>query len=247
MNIPKVVHESWHEYLQPLFDDLKMSMVLETVSKVKYYPEKKDVFRVFAMPMYAIRVVILGQDPYPSGEATGLAFGVRPDKNTPKSLMIIKDEVKRSIYPDKDMFPAPSFYPSRYPDVIHWKTLEHWWKQGVFLLNTALTVQAKTPNSHTLIWQWFMREVVDIIAKKQQAVWMLWGSKAQSYESYIVPGVVVDNANIDNIIAINAILKAPHPVAEVYNPDTPYKFTGCNHFAMCNKILENNHQDKILW
>lgn len=242
MIIPKVVHESWHEILQPLFDDIKMSKVLDTISKEKFYPDKKDVFRVFAMPIDKIKVIILGQDPYPNGEATGLAFGVKPDKNTPKSLIIIKNEISNTVYVDKEMFSQTG-----YPDIIYWKTLEYWWKQGVFLLNTALTVQAKIPNSHTLIWQWFTRQVVSAISKRHQSVWLLWGSKAHSYEGYIVPHVIVTDKNINDVITVNAILKSPHPVAESYDPNTPYKFTGCNHFNMCNKILENSNKTKIIW
>lgn len=242
MKIPKTIHESWHEHLQPLFDDIKMSMVLETVSKERYYPEKQDVFKVFGMPLDKIKVVVLGQDPYPNGEATGLAFGVRPDKNTPKSLIIIKDEITNSIYKEKEMFSQ-----TNYPDIIHWKTLEHWWKQGVFLLNTALTVEAKKANSHSLIWQWFTREVVSLIAKKRQSIWMLWGTKAQAYESYILPHVTISDASIPDLIPVNAVLKAPHPVAEAYDPTRTPRFTGCNHFVICNNILERNNQNKIVW
>jgi len=242
MIIPKTIHESWHEDLQPLFDDIKMSMVLDTVSKGYYYPKKEDVFKVFRMPMDRIKVVILGQDPYPNGEATGLAFGVRTDKNTPQSLIIIKKEIERTIYPEKEMFSQVN-----YPDIVNWKTLEHWWKQGVFLLNSALTVEDKKPNSHTLIWQWFTRQIVHIISTKQPSIWMLWGTKAQNYLSYIDHHVIINQDNIDVVIPNNGVLQAPHPVAEAYDPSRTPRFSGCNHFSMCNQILKHQDKGAIVW
>lgn len=246
MNIPKIVHESWHPYLQSLFDDLKMSMILDIVNKTKIYPEKKNVFKVFSMPIDEIRVVILGQDPYSHGEATGLAFGVDPHKNTPKSLMIIKNEITNTVYKGKNIF-SQNNSNSSYPDIVQWKTLEHWSKQGVFLLNSALTVQAGQPNSHMLIWQWFTREVISAISKKGKVVWLLWGTKAQSYLNYIDHHTIMSEDNIEVVTPNNGVLLAPHPAAESYNPDTPYKFTGCNHFELCNKILENNSQRAVKW
>lgn len=232
MKIPKTIHESWHENLQPLFDDIKMSMILDTISKCYYYPKKEDVFKVFKMPMHEIKVVILGQDPYPNGEATGLAFGVRTDKNTPMSLRIIRNEIERSIY---DCKPKEMFSQKDYPDNIYWKTLEHMWKQGVFLLNSALTVEEKKPSSHSNIWGWFTKEVVNIISKQQPSVWMLWGAKAQSYKAYI-----------DRRQGKNTILEAPHPAAEAYDPKREPKFTGCNHFNLCNVILNDQGKKTII-
>lgn len=251
MKIPKIIHESWHEYLQPLFDEPKMGMIIETINAAPFHPKKADVFRVFSMPIDQIKVVILGQDPYPNGEATGLAFGVRPDKNTPTSLKIIKNEVMNTLY-DKNhdtMFSTVS-----YPSLVEWKTLEHWHNQGVFLLNTALTVKDKSASSHLMIWQWFTRRVVDIISEKQPSVWLLWGVKAQGYKSYINELITIKN-NSDDAgmftqaleVSTNYVLEAPHPAAEAYDPDRTPRFTGCDHFSLCNKILKIKGQEPIKW
>ena len=244
MKIPKIIHESWHEYLQPLFDEPKMGMIIETINAAPFHPKKADVFRVFSMPIDQIKVVILGQDPYPNGEATGLAFGVRPDKNTPTSLKIIKNEVMNTLY-DKNhdtMFSTVS-----YPSLVEWKTLEHWHNQGVFLLNTALTVKDKSAGSHLMIWQWFTRRVIDIISKQCCPVWLLWGAKAQGYMSYIDHHIVMDEDKIDVVSPANGILIAAHPAAEAYDPDRTPRFTGCNHFSLCNKILKIKGQEPIKW
>ncbi len=162
MNLPKVIHESWTDVLTPLFEDIKMQMILDTISKDKYYPAKENVFKVFAIPMDKIKVVILGQDPYSKGEATGLAFGARSTGYMPASIKIIREEILRSITNlAKDMFYTAE-----------WQTLNHWWKQGVFLYNSALTVEAGFPDSHTDIWQWFTRVIINTISVKIKPVWI---------------------------------------------------------------------------
>lgn len=61
--IPPIIHSEWHPFLQPLFNDLKMSMIKNDIlPQTTFYPESKDIFRVFEMPLSAIRLVILGQD-----------------------------------------------------------------------------------------------------------------------------------------------------------------------------------------
>jgi uracil-DNA glycosylase len=222
MKIPDIIHESWHKHLQPLFDDVKMQKIKEDIlPKISFYPESKNIFRVFSMPLDDIKVVILGQDPYPNGEAIGLAFAVSGDSQVPASLRVIRREIEETIPP---------------PD--KWKTLEHWQEQGVFLLNTALTVQAKNAGSHLGIWQWFTREVIKIISKESSCIWMLWGAKAQSFKEYIDKALVWSNTSslASDFVECNIILEAPHPAAELYGGKK--KFSGCNHFKICNEILK---------
>lgn len=231
--LPPTIHESWHEYLQPLFDDVKMQMIKDTLV-FPYYPSPDLVFRVFRMPIDKIKVVILGQDPYPNGEAIGVAFGVAKTTPVPASLRIILKEIIRSealMGEDSD------------------RTLQAWIQQGVFLLNTALTVEARNSGSHVEIWRWWTRQIVAIISKVNPCVWLLWGSKAQMFKSYISNyytqshQIIIDSTNIE----ANWVLECPHPAAESYNPDTPYKFTGCNHFNLCNEILKEKGLETIKW
>ena len=77
--LPSVIHNSWHPFLQRLLDNNSQLDILKDVilPKCKYYPRPKDIFNVFNMPINDIKVVLLGQDPYPNvGQAIGYAFAV---------------------------------------------------------------------------------------------------------------------------------------------------------------------------
>jgi len=223
--IPRIIHESWHQYLQPLFNDRKMLGIKDKLlPNCKSYPARGDIFRVFAMPLNEIKVVILGQDPYPNGEAIGLSFAVNRENPKPKSLQIIEKEIA-SEYPKSG-----------------WaldRTLSHWVNQGIFLLNSALTVQAKESDSHTLYWEWFTRAVIAIIAKSANPIWLLWGSKAKAFESVVLANTLPELKP--------AILKASHPMAEGYNKEIKEKFSGCNHFFLVNKELDARGLNRINW
>lgn len=246
--LPPTIHESWHEYLQPLFDDPKMQMIKDTIVKKPYYPSADLVFRVFRMPISEIKIVIIGQDPYPqTGQAIGLAFAVPENVGMPPTLNVIKNEIytskaKSAIKYENNIMVTTIETP--------WRTLQHWVDQGVFLLNSALTVEAKNSGSHLGIWLWFTRQIVDIVSKHHTSIWMLWGAKAQSFESYIDKKAHYSTAQpqkyLDLPLNNNYILKAPHPVAETYNASNP-KFTGCNHFNLCNEILQLQGKTQINW
>lgn len=247
--LPPNIHPSWHEHLQPLFNDPKMNMIKnQLLPNCKFYPERSQIFRVFEMPITAIRVIVLGADPYPNGQATGLSFGVRlyDYGKLPPSLKVIQNEVYNSS----------TLQAFKKHEGITWQTLEHWWKQGVFLLNTALTVEQKNAGSHLGQWQWFTREVIKIIVNHKKAVWLLWGAKAKVYADYIPDSIVLPSyinknmgISIDSSIDApntNFVLFADHPAAEAY-PNSEYKFTGCNHFNICNEILKAKNQSPIKW
>lgn len=236
--IPDIIHPSWHEHLQPLFDDPKMQMIKNQVlPKCRYYPESDKIFRVFNMPLENVKVVILGQDPYYNGSANGLAFAVNQTTTLPKSLQIIKKEITTSLA-ERDSYVSI--------DNAKWKTLSHWNQQGVFLLNTALTVEVGIADSHTGRWQWFTREVIKTISTVSHPVWLLWGSKAKSFRDYIIRYVKLGDAQRFPIEKSNFALEADHPAAETY-PNSKYKFTGCNHFNLCNSILRLKNETIINW
>lgn len=244
--IPDIIHPSWHEYLQPLFDDKKMLLIKNQVlPRCKFYPESDKIFRVFNMPVQDIKVVILGQDPYFNGSANGFAFAVNQQTMLPKSLQIIKNEIINSQV-ERDTYVNI--------ESAKWRTLSHWNQQKIFLLNTALTVEVGIAGSHTGQWQWFTREVIKVISKVSRPVWLLWGSKAKSYKDYILHGVVVKNSEsaIDQYRSAiitdksNPILEADHPAAESY-PNSKFKFSGCNHFNLCNHILKLRDKTIINW
>ena len=231
--LPSIIHESWHEYLQPLFEDKKMEIMnRDIIPRTPFCPKGEDVFKVFRMPMQNIKVVILGQDPYPNGEATGLAFA--SETFTP-SLKVIYGEIARTNAP--------------LAKVDIWSNLLHWEAQGVFLLNAALTVEFRNSGSHMGIWQWFTREVIKIIGLQVRPVWILWGSKAKAFKDYI-PDKVIVGVETNTVASVshltNYILEGNHPAAEAY-PDSKYRFSGCDHFRICNGLLSIKGNTIINW
>jgi len=212
--LPKIVHQSWHPHLQEIFQSEEIKRLnYETLPNCRYHPEPNVIFRVFSMPLEEVKVVILGQDPYPDqNQAVGIAFAVHPAMPKPFSLRAIEKEVGHELD----------------------SSLESWINQGVFLLNTALTVEHKKPSSHSFLWKNFTKSVVNVIASEVKPVWLLWGLNAIQYEKSIMS------------IRGNQVLKAPHPASEAYTGGKS-GFYGSNHFNKANKILESKNKLLINW
>lgn len=230
--IPPIIHASWHKHLEPLF---QLPEILELKYRVlpefEFYPAKEDIFKVFQMPLDKIKVVILGQDPYPNpSHATGLAFATHSHHSirTPTSLRVIVDELLAE-YPERKE--------SMDKDFFNFRTLDTWFRQGVFLLNTALTVEHMNAGSHTRYWKNFTEGVVRTIASERSPVWMLWGKQAQAF---------IPTIQDSEIFCVNDILTAYHPAAAA-NSGGAYTFMGCNHFRQANEILVSNGQQAINW
>ena len=216
---------SWHRVLK---DEFKSPYYLQLQNKVeeafkqtpdRIFPPKSQIFKAFELCTWEdLRVVILGQDPYPTkGHAHGLCFSVATDvKPLPKSLNNIFKERTSDL---------------RLPDLPN-GNLKHWAKQGVLLLNTVLTVQEGQADSHKKWgWEQFTDAVIDKIAtEKEQIVFILWGAKAQAKASRI------DNSN-------HLILKAVHP-----SPLSAHRgFYGCRHFSKTNAYLQRLGAQEIQW
>ncbi len=201
----------WDKVLSPLISDPRFAETRKSIIQYStdnvVYPESKNVFRAFELcPLESLKVVIIGQDPYHNGSATGLCFGIRKGDKIPPSLRIIYKELCSQF----DYVPENFDY-----------TLEHWSKQGVLMLNTALTVNAKQPGSHSEIWKWWTEEVIKgICVHKRHTIFVLWGKHAQSYK---------------DIIPI-AVLHSPHPAAEVYSGGKA-GFYGNGHFLNINERI----------
>lgn len=131
-------------------------------------PAAADVYRALALtPPGAVRVVILGQDPYPTpGHADGLCFSVRPGVAPPRSLRNIFREMQADLG-----LPPPAA-----------GTLEPWARRGVLLLNTVLTVEEGAANSHAAWgWQRVTDSVIDAVSGGgAPVVFLLWGRQAQA-------------------------------------------------------------------
>ena len=182
------------------------------------YPPREDVFNAFKLTEFEqIKVVILGQDPYHGkNQAHGLCFSVNKGIRIPPSLKNIYKELESDLN-----IHAPSH-----------GYLQSWAEQGVFLLNTVLTVEAGKANSHRgKGWETFTDHVIKIISDHaNHVVFLLWGSASQKKVSLI---------NQQK----HTILTSVHP-----SPLSAYRgFLGCKHFSKCNEALIQHQQTPIDW
>jgi len=216
------IEKSWkkllrEEFNKPYFEELANFVKKEYQTK-KIFPPPKDIFKAFDLcPFDKVKVVILGQDPYHEpGQAHGLCFSVNKNVPMPPSLENIYKEIQSDI--GKPM-PAHG-------------NLEHWAKQGVFLLNATLTVIAHMAGSHQEKgWETFTDEVIRLISeKKKHVVFMLWGAYAQN------KAWLIDKTK-------HLILKAPHPSPLSANRG----FFGCRHFSKANEYLKAHGLEPIDW
>ena len=186
-------------------------------------PKKDDVFNAFKLTEFEdVKVLILGQDPYPNPEhAHGLAFSSRAEK-CPAYLKNIFKVINKNY--DKDF-------------VFDKWELTSWADQGVFLLNTALTFyDEKHQNKILKLWKPFIDLVLEKLAnKKEPLVVMLWGNKA-------IERALPIFENRENVL----ILTASHPSPLGANKGDN-AFMNCNHFKNCNEFLKGNNLNEIDW
>lgn len=169
-------------------------------------------------PFDAVRVVILGQDPYHgAGQAHGLAFSVPPGAKPPPSLRNIFMELQR------DLGCAP-------PD----GSLERWARQGVLLLNAVLTVEDGSPGAHARRgWESLTTALLARLAEDERPkVFMLWGAHAQSRRA--------------GLGEPHLVLEANHP-SPLSARRPPVPFLGCGHFSRANAFLSGHGRGVIDW
>lgn len=215
-----------NDWLEPLSEEFKKpyyrklyNIVNQEYRTRQIFPPAQDLFKAFHMtPLHEVKVVILGQDPYHEpGQAEGMSFSVQPGVEIPPSLVNIYKE----IHDDLGL---------KIPNNGH---LEKWAKEGVFLLNTVLTVRAHQAFSHRGIgWEEFTDAAIRAVDKEERPiVFMLWGRPAQEKEKLLTPN------------PLHLVLKAPHP-----SPLSAYRgFFGCHHFSKCNAFLEAHGEKPIDW
>lgn len=172
------IEESWKqvladEFQQPYFAAIKTFLVNEKKAGKTIYPPGPLIFNAFNKTSFdAVKVVILGQDPYHNpGEAMGLCFSVPKGVKVPPSLVNIYKEINAELG-----LPIPSH-----------GDLTYWAEQGVLLLNAMLTVEARSPASHQKIgWQTFTDAVIRHISnEKEGVVFLLWGNFAKGKKPLI--------------------------------------------------------------
>jgi uracil-DNA glycosylase len=197
---------------------LREFLLAEKRAGKRIYPPGPEIFAALdATPFDAVKVVILGQDPYHGpGQAHGLCFSVRPGVPVPPSLQNIFTEIENDLgiaRPDHGC-------------------LTPWALRGVLLLNSVLTVQAGNPGSHQgKGWEGFTDRVIDELNRGRDGlVFLLWGSYAQAR------GRLIDRAR-------HCVLKAPHPSPLSAHRG----FLGCRHFSRANGYLEAGGQTPVDW
>lgn len=219
-------HNKWRQILPKYLDKQAMHNLNRKVEAAyqtqTVLPEHNSIFKALELTDFdQVRVVILGQDPYPTpGNAMGLAFSVKPNIAVPRSLQNIYTE----RYHDLGLPPVDS------------GDLTEWARHGVLLLNTSLTVEANNSDSHKDIgWETFTDGVIEALvadkSRKQPLVFILWGSHAQS-KLPMIP-------KRDDIL----IIKSSHP-----SPfSATISFFGSYPFSRANHFLTEHGSDPIDW
>lgn len=205
------------EFKKDYFLEIKDFVDEEYESKT-VYPPYEEIFNAFKLtPLSDVKVVILGQDPYHEpGQAHGLAFSTPEGRPIPRSLKNIFKEINEEYD-----YPVPES-----------GCLESWAKQGVFLLNTVLTVEKGNANSHSKCgWQTFTDNVIKILdGQAQPIVFLLWGKQAEKKKK------LINNPN-------HLVLVTSHP-----SPFSARRgFFGSNHFKLANEFLKENKKEEIDW
>ncbi len=224
MNTHIKLDKSWLEQIggefeKPYMQDLKQFLINEKSQGKKILPPAPLWFNALnSMPFDKLKVVILGQDPYPTlGHAHGLCFSVMPEvKPLPKSLLNIYKELKNDLEIDNS----------------HNGCLQSWAEQGVLLLNTALTVEQGNANSHQgKGWETFTDAIIKTVnEKKEHVVFILWGANAQKKQS------IIDTHK-------HRVIKSVHP-----SPLSAYRgFFGSKPFSQTNQYLQQFGEEPINW
>mgnify|MGYP001819371314 FL=1 len=223
MNATIQLHEGWKTLLDQEFDkeymrSLKTFLRTEKDQGKHIFPHSNLWFNALnTTPPDQVKVVILGQDPYPTpGHAHGLCFSVNPDvQPLPKSLINIYQELGDDL-----------------GIINHNGHLQSWAEQGVLLLNSVLTVESGKPNSHQgRGWEIFTDTVIaQLNVLPRPIAFVLWGSYAQK------KGSIIDSSK-------HFVLRAPHPSPlSAYRG-----FFGSKPFSQINQFLQDTGQQAIDW
>lgn len=224
-----VIHSSWKERLEQEFtadymQELRAYLAHRKKQSAVVFPHSSVWFNAFSLtPFDEVKVVILGQDPYHGpGQANGLSFSVPEGVAIPPSLLNIFKEIDSNLGAAQQS----SLVAQRKG------CLEPWARQGVFLLNSVLTVESGQAASHQgRGWEKFTDFVIKSLSdERERLVFLLWGSYAQK------KGQVIDADK-------HCVLTAPHP-----SPLSAHRgFLGCEHFSKANDWLVANGEQAVNW
>lgn len=221
--LAKKVFKSWYGILNPILTSKYFGILIKQLENLykteKIWPEQKKVFRTFQLTNYRdLKVVIIGQDPYPNSRANGLAFANSNNTGSlSPSLRKIREVIEDDYYQGLNL----NFD----------QTLESWAKQGVLLINTALTVEEGNAGSHAVKWEKFTQGVLEQLSLYNPGtIYVLWGGYAKGFKKYI---------NQES----NHIIEAEHPAASLYGGGRKWNFS----FKKIDEITTKLYGDKIKW
>ena len=227
------IEASWKDALKDEFEKdyfIKLTeFVRNEYRQHTCYPPGNEIFNAFNLcPLSKVKVVILGQDPYHGeGQAEGLCFSVKTGIALPPSLINIFKEVK------DDIGTRPQIIKDLQGKDMYDGSLRRWAQQGVFLLNTCLSVRQHEAFSHSRQgWESFTDAVIKIISEKQEHVaFMLWGGPARSKKK------IIDTSK-------HLVLESVHPSPLSANRGGWF---GNHHFSRCNVWLQEKGLTPIVW
>jgi uracil-DNA glycosylase len=187
------------------------------------FPSAEHVLAAFWLtPLYMLKAVIIGQDPYHNNDkrgvpkAVGVCFGSHRDSDIPASLANVYKELENTVEDWKN---------PGHPDI------KSWGREGVLLLNAALTVEAGCSGSHSGFWKPFTEKLMEYFNEHcKDLVFLLWGGKAKT--------------------AADTIYASKHLKLDAYHPsptNTTWSFLGCNHFNLANQHLAEKGIRPIDW
>jgi uracil-DNA glycosylase len=229
LNFKMLIKREWLDII-----DTNILTKCEDILNLEIYKSKKDsyeiypynpnhIFRVFDLiKPKNIKVVILGQDPYANNkdQANGIAFDVNEGIKVPPSLKNIYKELTRSkmIMTGLEQYNLPI----------------NWVQQGIFMLNTSLTVKSGEPNSNINIWKEFTEHIINLINNYcESIIFVAWGKFAED--------------RIKNIDLNKHILLTNSHLSPLSTTKTDKPFIGSNVFNRINEILKTQEKDIIKW
>jgi len=226
--IEKLQPAGWAHLLRGFIQSSDFDKILDTLYKLRedgkrFTPTLKYVFNAFEKcPLKDLKVVIIGQDPYPYiNVADGLAFSCSITGKPQPSLKFIHHSITQTVYDNNETL-------QHNPDLTHWA------EQGVLLLNSALTCEIDKVGSHYNIWKEFIAYVIDMVNFTESGlVFILLGKQAQELEALVGPN--------------HYILKAPHPASAAHNGTNIWDCKDI--WNETNRIIEGNNGStfKITW
>lgn len=207
-----VLGEEFHKILTVL--------LAESNSGKKFTPVMKDLFRAFEeCPYTETRIVMLGQDPYPGANtADGIAFSCSKSEKPAASLKFIHKEIKQTVYPNREYVPK--------------NDLSYLSKQGILLINTALTTSINEVGSHMLLWRPFIAFLLDtLVFDGKQRIYVFMGAKAKDWGK----SVPVPNYKFFTL----------HPAAAAHSHTE--NWDSGDMFNQVNTVLKSQFGKEIVW